>query len=40
MAEVLDRAARRAEQPETSAVEVLDAARTERYERLNERTET
>lgn len=40
VAEVLDRAARRAERSETSAVEVLDAARTEREEQLSQRTGT
>lgn len=39
VAEVLERAARRTEQSETSAVEVLDAARDERDERLSERAE-
>ena len=39
-AEVLERAARRTEHAEASAVEVLDAARDERDERLNERTES
>lgn len=38
--EVLERAARRTEQAESSAVEVLDAARSERDEQLHQRTET
>lgn len=38
--EVLERAARRTEQAESSAVEALDAARSEREEQLHQRTET
>lgn len=38
--EVLDRAARRTERVESSAVEVLDAARSECDEQLHQRTET
>lgn len=38
--EVLERAARRVERAESSAVEMLDAARAERDEQLHQRTET
>lgn len=40
VSEVLDRAARRTERAQTSAVEVLDAARSEREERLQQSSDT